>query len=77
MNLQEFIYEFFYMSCFLFANLILRLEILRVIARGKSSAGLNCPEDIPLGRRIFPWRRSQVSWPYLKKDQKLKTSFFK
>ena len=45
--------------------------MLRVIVRGKFSPRLNCPEGISMGKRTFPWRSSEVSWRYIKKDQKL------
>jgi len=45
--------------------------MLRVIVQGTFSPGLNSSEDISLQREIFPWRRSQVSWTYLKNEQKL------
>ena len=47
---------------------------------GKFSPGLNCQENSSVGRGIFPWRWSQISWHHLKQDQKLniykKTNFF-
>ena len=52
-NLPEFLYEILYMSFFLFTNSILRVEMLRVIVRGKFSPGLNCPGDIFVERGIF------------------------
>jgi hypothetical protein len=50
--------------------------MLRVIVRDKFSPGLNCPEDISMRRGIFPWRRNQVSWRYLKNEQKLNKKKF-
>ena len=43
-----------FMSCFLFTNSILHVEMLRVIFQGKFSPGLNYSEDICVGRGIFP-----------------------
>jgi hypothetical protein len=40
----------FYMSCFLFFVSISRVELLRVIVRGKFSPRLNCPENISVER---------------------------
>jgi hypothetical protein len=40
-NRPEFLYEILLISCFLFADAILRLDILRVIVLGKFSPGLN------------------------------------
>ena len=37
------------MSCFLFTDSILRVEMSRVIVWGKFSSGLSCPEDISMG----------------------------
>ena len=46
----------FYMSCFLFTDLVLHVEMLRIIVRRKFSPGLNSLEDIFVEREIFPWR---------------------
>jgi hypothetical protein len=43
-NLPEFLYEIPLMFCFLFADTILRVEMLRVIVQDKFSPGLNCLE---------------------------------
>ena len=45
---------------------ILRVELLRVIVRGKFSPGLNFLKDISMGRGISPWRWGHISWSYLK-----------
>jgi hypothetical protein len=42
-----------------------------VIVKGKILPGLSCAKDISMQRGIFLWRGSQVSWRYLKNDQKL------
>ena len=55
-ELPEFLYETDLKSCFHFADSILRVEILRVIVRGKFSPGLNCLENKYVGRREFLWR---------------------
>ena len=44
-NLPEFLYEISLVSCFLFADSILRVKMLRVTVRGKVSSGLNCLEN--------------------------------
>ena len=46
------IQNYFYVSCFLFPISIPRVELLRVIVLGKFSPGLNCIEDISMGRYI-------------------------
>ena len=43
------------MSYFLFTDSILHVEVLRAVLGGKFSPGLNFPEDISMGRGIFPW----------------------
>ena len=53
-NLPEFLPKLLYMSCRLFTDSILGVEMLRVIFQGKFSPGLNYPEDISLEREIFP-----------------------
>ena len=40
-------------SGFLFADLILRMEMLRVIDWGNFSPGLNCLKGIPMERGFF------------------------
>jgi len=40
----------FYMSCFLFSVSILRMELRKVNVLHKFSPGLNCLEDISVGR---------------------------
>ena len=58
--------EISYLSCFLFTDSILRVEVLRVIVWGKLLPLVNCPDDISLRRGIFSWRRNQISWRYWK-----------
>ena len=70
-SMSGFPYEMFLVSCFLFADSILRVEMLRAIVRNKFSTRLNCLENISVARRGFPWRRSQIFWHYLKNDQEL------
>jgi hypothetical protein len=60
----------FKMSCFLFSISILRVELLRLIFRGKFSPVLNCLEDISVVRCISPLRWGQISWHYLKTIRK-------
>ena len=69
-TLPEFLYEIYHVSCFLFADSILRLEMLRIVVQGKLSPGFNFLESLIRGG-IFLWRCSQISWNYLKNDQKL------
>ena len=52
-NLPEFLHKFLLMSCFLFADSILRVEMLSVIVRSKFSSGLNCVENKYVWRRNF------------------------
>ena len=52
-NLLEFLYKFLHMSCFLYNDSILSVEVLRVIVRGNFSSGLNFFEDIPVRRGFF------------------------
>jgi hypothetical protein len=59
------------MYCFFLTDSILGVEILMVIVKGKILPGLSCAKDISMQRGIFLWRGSQVSWRYLKNDQKL------
>jgi len=49
-----FIRNSFYISYFLFAASILHMELLRVIVVGKFSPGLNCLEEISVGRVFLP-----------------------
>ena len=55
------------MSCVLFTDSFLHVEMLGAIARGKFSPELDCQEHISMGRGIFPWRWSQVSVCHFKK----------
>jgi len=50
-NLSEFLYEIHLMSCFLFVDSILCVEMFRVIVRGIFSSELICLENIFMGRR--------------------------
>ena len=45
--------NYFYMSCFIFADSILRTEMLRVIVLGGFLPGLNCLKDVSVERRFF------------------------
>ena len=66
-----------FMSYFLLTDSIMRVEMSKVIFRGKFSPGLNCPEDIYVGRGIFPRRWNQTSWRYLKTIRnQIKSKFF-
>ena len=56
--------KFLYISCFLFTDSILRVEILKVVSRGKFSPELSI--GYFCGEGILPWRWSQVSWCYWK-----------
>ena len=58
--------KFLYLSCFIFTDSILRMEVLRVIVQGKFSPGLNCPEKISVGRGIFPRTWGQIFWRFWK-----------
>jgi len=58
-NFLEFLYETLLMTSFLYVDSILRVEMLSVTVWGE-------------GGGIFPKRCSQISWHYLKNDQKLK-----
>ena len=51
------------MYCFLFADSILHVDILKVVVRGKFPPGLNCTEDISVGRSIFLGKWSQIPYP--------------
>ena len=55
-NLPEFLYKFLLMSCFLFANSILRIKMLMVTVQGKFLPGLNFLEDMSRGKGDFPLR---------------------
>ena len=52
-NLQEVMYEILFTSYFLFADSISRVEMLRVIVRGKFSLGSNRFERAGGGGRFF------------------------
>ena len=58
--------KFLFISCFLITDSILGVEMLKVIVRGKFSPGLNCSDDISMGMGFS----RQISWRYLKNDQK-------
>jgi hypothetical protein len=68
----EFLYKILLISCFLFADSILCVEMLKVIVRGKFSPGLNCLENISVGRRGFLLSWSQISLRYLEKRTDIK-----
>ena len=53
-SLPEFLYNFFFVFCFLFTYSILHVEMIGIIVQGKVSPELNCQKDISIGRRIFP-----------------------
>ena len=49
------------MSCLLFVDLVLRVDILRVIARGKFSPEANCPGDISMSMGYIPGGGARLS----------------
>ena len=52
-NLLEFLYEILLLSCYLFDDSILPVEMLSVTVRGEFLPGLNCLEEISLGTKNF------------------------
>ena len=50
---------YFYLSCFLFSDSILHVEILREIDQGKHLLGWNCLEYLSVGGGIFCTRVPQ------------------